>query len=401
MIKSVIPVQNNDVLGALRGFFRALLESGAVEALYVPLETDEGALVPALVTDPARLERFNPLAPVMPINGARAVSALTGKRCGTGSLATARLGALLRPCEARALIELVKIQQASLEGVVLISMDCPGTFEMAEYVAQKKNGGGKEHGFDLAAYLAAAQSGQVPTTDGLALRNACQMCVQPAPVQTAASVKQVSLQLFGADLSVGIPVEMDDETSSVNELAAKLQVGTAPVEDGKRKSVLEQVIGQHKQLRDKELSAIRTQMNSNGGGETSFIASFFDTCIRCHNCMTACPICYCKTCLFRTAAFDHEPEHYLTAARRKGAARMLGDTLLFHMTRMNHMSASCVSCGMCTSACPSDIQVGAIFSAVGEQVQAAFDYVPGRDLAEPLPLITFQANEWLEVGEAK
>ncbi len=156
------------------------------------------------------------------------------------------------------------------------------------------------------------------------------------------------------------------------------------------------MVARHKQLRDKELLTIRTQMNSNGG-----IAGFFDTCIRCHNCMTACPICYCKTCLFRTAAFDHEPEHYMTAAHRKGAVRMLGDTLLFHMTRMNHMSASCVSCGMCTSACPSDIQVGAIFSAVGEQVQAAFSYVPGRDLAEPLPLITFQANEWTEVGEAK
>jgi len=50
---------------------------------------------------------------------------------------------------------------------------------------------------------------------------------------------------------------------------------------------------------------------------------------------------------------------------------------------------------------PSNIQVGAIFSAVGEQVQTAFNYLPGRDLAEPLPLITFQANEWTEVGEAK
>jgi formate dehydrogenase subunit beta len=78
---------------------------------------------------------------------------------------------------------------------------------------------------------------------------------------------------------------------------------------------------------------------------------------------------------------------------------MLDDTLLFHLTRMNHMSASCVSCGMCTSACPSEIPVGSIFSAVGAQVQAAFEYVPGRDVAEALPLITFKADEWKEVGE--
>ena len=80
---------------------------------------------------------------------------------------------------------------------------------------------------------------------------------------------------------------------------------------------------------------------------------------------------------------------------------MLGDTLLFQLTRMNHMSASCVSCGMCTSACPANIPVGSIFSAVGEQVQKVFEYVPGQDVAEALPLITFHPNEWTEVGEEK
>ncbi len=374
MMKSMIPVQNNDLLGALRGFLRSFLETGTVEALYVPLETEQGAIVPALVTDPARLDRLNPLAPAMPINGARAVSAMTGKH------SPARMAVLLRPCELRALIELVKLQQASLEGVTLIGLDCPGTFEVADYMAEKKNGG-----FNLPGYLAAAQSGQDPASDGLELREACQMCIQPVPAQAA-----VSLHLFGADLSSGIPLEIDDE------LASKLQISPVAFEADGRKAVVDQLIARHKSLREKELLAIRTRMNSNGG-----IAGLFDTCIRCHNCMTACPICYCKTCLFRTAAFDHDPEHYMTAAHRKGAVRMLGDTLLFHMTRMNHMSASCVSCGMCSSACPSDIQVGAIFSAVGEQVQAAFSYVPGRDLAEPLPLITFQANEWTEVGEAK
>jgi len=137
-------------------------------------------------------------------------------------------------------------------------------------------------------------------------------------------------------------------------------------------------------------------MNANGG-----LPSLFNACIRCHNCMTACPICYCKTCLFRSASFDHKPDHYLSAAQRKGALRMLSDALLFQLTRMNHMSASCVGCGMCTSTCPSEIPVGMIFSAVGEQVQAAFGYEPGRSLEDPLPLVTFQANEWTEVGEAK
>lgn len=374
-MNTMIAIENGDTLEALRGFLKTLLEAGVIDALFVPLETGKGTVIPALVTDAGQLKRANPLTPVMPINNARAVSALTGKN------PPARLGVVLRPCEIRALIELVKLQQASLEGVTVIGMDCAGTYEMAEYVERKKS-----KSFDLGGYLTAAGAGQEPALDDLALRPACQMCTQPLPAHAA-----IKLHLFGAEPSTGIPVEMNDE------LAASLQVSAVDGEDaGKRQKAIEQVIARHKQVRDRELNAIRLSMRSNGG-----LAGQFETCIRCHNCMTACPICYCKTCLFKTAAFDHQPEHYLTAARRKGAVRMLGDTMLFHMTRLNHMSLSCVSCGMCTSACPSDIPVGAIFSAIGEQVQSTFEYAPGRDLAEQLPLITFQANEWTEVGEAK
>ncbi len=77
---------------------------------------------------PALLEKANPLAPVMPINNARAVSALTARQPGE------TLAAVLRPCEIRALIELVKLQQASLEGVILIGLDCPGTYEVPDYI---------------------------------------------------------------------------------------------------------------------------------------------------------------------------------------------------------------------------------------------------------------------------
>ena len=108
-MNTVIPVEDGDVLTAVRGFLQRLLESGVVEALFVPLEVDGGAITPALVTDPARLSLANPFTPIMPINGARAISALTGKHV------PAQLGAVLRSCEIRALVELVKLQQATLE----------------------------------------------------------------------------------------------------------------------------------------------------------------------------------------------------------------------------------------------------------------------------------------------
>jgi formate dehydrogenase subunit beta len=64
---------------------------------------------------------------------------------------------------------------------------------------------------------------------------------------------------------------------------------------------------------------------------------------------------------------------------------------------MLHMSTLCVGCGQCTSACPNDIPVGALFRTVASRTQERFEYQPGRDVAEPQPLATFNGEELLEV----
>jgi formate dehydrogenase subunit beta len=375
-MRTLIPVENNDTLAAVQGFLKRILEADLVDALLVPMETPHGAVIPALVSDPQMLDRANPLAPVMGVNAASLAGRISVRE------PRERVGVVLRSCELRALVELVKLQQASLDDLVTIGVDCLGTYDVAVYAAMREDGKESGGSLDMVAYLATAQSGELSPPDGYAFRDGCQMCEKPQ-VQGA----DITLELFGADLSTALPVSLSDE------MAEALDLSPAEVEDQARADVVEKVVAARTQVRDERFAEIRERLDEEG------TEGVFASCIRCHNCMNVCPICYCKTCLFKSQVFDHEPIQYANWAQRKGAYRMPGDTMLFHLTRLNHMVLSCIGCGMCTSDCPADLPVGAVFRAIGHETQAVFDYEPGRDVEEPLPLITFEEDEWLDVGE--
>ena len=94
-----------------------------------------------------------------------------------------------------------------------------------------------------------------------------------------------------------------------------------------------------------------------------------------------------------------EAEKYLGVAGKKGAMRMPADTLLFHLTRMTHMAASCIGCGACEEACPNDIPLLKIFQLTGTNVQKLFEYIPGRSLEDELPPTAFKEDELQWIGE--
>jgi formate dehydrogenase subunit beta len=370
-METILPVENGDTLKAIQGFLKKLLETGTLDVLLVPMRTPGGAIVPALVSSPALLSQADPLAPVLPVNSATIAGKLSSKEAGS------KVGVVLRACELRALVELVKLQQAHLENLTLIALDCAGTYSVPVY--QRKAAEAAPGGAELWRGLF-QEAAMHPETPDPVLRRACQICEQP--VFDGATI---SIYLLGSDLNKEIRMALPDE------LATRLELN--PAEVNGRSEVVERLVAARKTLLEAELAAMQTRIQQEG------LANIFATCIRCHNCMTVCPICYCKTCVFKSAIFDHEPGQYVNWARAKGAYRLPSDTMLFHLTRLNHMVLSCVGCGMCSEACPAELPVGIVFRTTGGRVQACFEYQPGRNLAEPLPLVTFQADEWTEVGE--
>lgn len=369
---TILPVKEGDVLGALRGFLGALLENGIVDALLVPLEIGQGrSLAQTLVQDPAYLSEANPFSPVMPINSATLVSQLTGDK------PHQKVGVVLRSCEIRALIELVKLQQANLDNLTIIGADCLGTYEVDDYarLIGEMEGPAEEKGSRVIAELREQISvGQVANLSYGPLRTACQICEFPTPVGA-----DITLGLIGVE--DGILVTLDSEMAT--------RLGLAEGEAPQREDAVAKLVEARTAARDQAFAEFRE-----AGKSIADFADQFATCIRCYTCSVACPICFCKECVFRTETFEPESERYFQGMQRKGALRMPSETLLYQLTRLNHMVASCVGCGMCESACPNNLPLTVIFRSVGDGVQKMLNYTPGRSLEDELPpLAIFREGE--------
>ena len=369
MIDAQLDIQGS-ALQTVQALLRSLLVSGAVDALLVPLSLPTGSVAPMLVKDPDALDQASPLAPVLPINAARAASLLTA----TNQQRT--LGLVLRPCEIRALVELVKFQQASLDNALIIGIDCLGTYPVTGYLAA-----GQDRLLDQ--LLAGASSGQPQPHEGLDFRAACHVCEQPLPTGDHLAI---SIGLVGVEPG-SLYLRVRDDLAEPLDITA----GDPPAG---RDAAIQAYIDTRTQARDAAFAQFRDRVNSMEG-----LLQEFSSCIRCHNCMINCPICYCRECIFRTPTFEHESQLFFQWAERKGTVRMLPDTLLFHLTRLNHMVTSCVGCGICADVCPVDIPVGTVFRAVGQKAQAIFDYHPGRSLDEAAPVEEFREDELTASGE--
>jgi formate dehydrogenase subunit beta len=331
-------------------------------------------IMPMLVTNPERLESADPLAPAFPMNAAKLVSRLTRKPLG------AKVVAVLRPCEIRAFYELVKLNQGHMEEVVLIGIDCLGAYNNTAYVQIVE----KNPSTATVNFTRNALSGKTAVIEGIDLAPACKACEYPVPAGA-----DVAIGLLGLDLSDHLLVQ--SQTATGDDVINRLKLSPA-AEPPQRQKTIDSLIAERIVYRDDMFARTREATDS-----LEKLTSYLAGCVNCYNCRVACPVCYCKECVFVTDVFNHEPSQYLQWARRKGAIKMPTDTVFYHITRLAHMSTACVGCGQCSNACPNDIPVMELFRTVAQLTQDAFDYQAGRSIEEKPPLAVFREDEFQEV----
>jgi formate dehydrogenase subunit beta len=371
--KAVLKVVEGKTDEAIIDFLKPLLNKEVVEAIVIPkaLPSQDG-FVQTLIRDPEKLNGVCILSPTMPVQSARVLSNLSVKNLGK------KVAVVLKACEIRATVELAKFLQVKLDNLYLIGIDCPGTFEVTDYAKIVQEGkGGESMTKEL---LKGMEKGELTPSPGYSFRTACQMCEFPI------TQADVNIKLFGYKADQEIGIEIGDNLGK--EIEEKGILSFSESESGSRSEVVNKIVVERTKKRDALFQEFK--------GIVKDLRTFLDrfsTCVRCHNCMVACPICYCKECVFKTAVFEHDGDQFLRWADRKGGIRMPTDTLIFHLIRMSHMVTSCIGCGLCDSACPSRLPVATLFRSVGYRIQKMFQYVPGRNVEEVPPVASFKEDE--------
>jgi formate dehydrogenase subunit beta len=352
-------IKETDPAAAVRSLLQKLLSEKLVDAVLTTAPTPYSPLpMPTLFTDPEKMEAVDPLAPAAPFNAARqaAIVARHPDRY--------RLALVLRPCELRAMIELVKLNQCELDNMTLIGIECYGRMENRDFLEQ------------------AARTDSITRAflDGSDLKEkitrTCQTCDRFQP-QGA----DLNICVFGNhEGGIGIAAESENGSNLFSDMGLKPTDPPADREERIRK-ILEKRQGAKARL----ISQTRERLQP-----IEQFEKVIANCLNCHNCRIACPVCYCRECVFLTDVFAHKPEILLQRAERRGLVKMPTETTMFHLTRMAHMSHACVECGHCSSVCPSDIPVADVFRTVAGETQALFGYEPGRDVNEPIPFLSYR-----------
>ena len=358
----------NSIKETILSFFKEALEKKVFDAVLIPVKVPAGdSYTWILIEDVSLFKDAVPIAPIMPVQGANALSSLTRK--GKGNL---KIAAIMRPCEIRAAIELAKLEQIDLENVFLFSFDCPGALPLSDYVKNPKKG---EELFE--SFFTKNKWSEK------SIKPICKMCD--------------NFSLPNCDLHFGILGTTKDNflliPNSIKGEGVLNEIGIALKDDlsGWKKKVDEI-------KKEKEKTKKETYHNIQPMVEgLDNLVQTFAKCIGCHNCMSVCPICYCRQCYFDSEVSKFTSDNYLLRAEKRGGLRFPTDIILFQLGRMSHMSLSCVSCGMCEDVCPTSIPVAQIFSFVANETQEAFEYQPGRNVGEPLPLKEYKEEELQEI----
>jgi formate dehydrogenase subunit beta len=309
---------NDDPLAAVRQFLAHLWLQAGLEGMLVPYyQTEAGDLMPYLVEDPAQLADADPFVPVTVTDSALYSLQLARERPG------ARLGVVLRSCEARALKHVAGRDGLRMDGWLLVGVDCLATYAPEDF-GWRLQKAGRSDALTRANLRFARQGGLA----AYRYRQACQMCA--APTVTDADL---CIHLIGLPLKEIVLVAAGEgivEKFRLHEAVSGLAPDHLIAQHDRALALLNERRGR---FRERTVAALPDDLP----GDADELIDFLADCAPCQRCLEACPI-YAGELAGEVAAQGN-------GTRRQAVSQWL---------------AACLGCGMCEEACPQHTPLVAI-----------------------------------------
>jgi formate dehydrogenase subunit beta len=217
-----------------------MLSSECVDAVMVPKQLPYGeGVVQSLISDSKELEGAQPLAFVMPINSGTLISDMTKV-----TPSEKKIAAVLKPCEIRAAVELVKLKQASFDNIIIVGVDCPGTYSVNDYKDIFSEGK-----LPMDDFIKNVKDGK----DNKKLRSACKACEYPIPENV-----DITIGIYGSDYKIPIITADSEEGKDILKI---LEIN--PQKDNKKR---QEAVSKLKQRRQKAWDELLESTQKEVGG---------------------------------------------------------------------------------------------------------------------------------------
>lgn len=353
---------------AIKHIVTHLLEQQSFSGVMALSKKNTGEYAYALISHQDQLDHIDPLYPLMPANAGKLVSRIT-----MIERAEKPLAVILRPCELRALYELVKLEQAQLENLLFISFVCGGVFPISSHKKDREK--------KYTEYWNTVHSCNPPP----GIRETCKICEEFIP-ETADIVINV------LDNDISRKTTIFTQTPAGQKVMQKMNLkGFDKNLDSPETEAIQRQRADTKQEVFRNLQTEKLGWNR--------LINLFGRCIDCHACSSVCPICYCKLCYIDSAEKDTAPLSWEQRLRKQGSLRIPDSTVMYHLVRLLHVGIMCVGCGMCSDVCPVDIPIASIFTKFGHRVQKDMQYTPGKDITHKMPLADVNPQDFVGISQ--
>jgi len=252
------------------------------------------------------------------------------------------LGIILRGCDDKGIIELIKDRRICREDVVIIGVDCPGVVDWKKARGHLENEG--------------------ISYDDL-----------------------VNGELIWKDRKVALKTSEKE----INFNPEKILMSKCLECEGHTPRIYNVLIGEEDKSRTlaPHPKAVLDIEERTPDEKWEFWEDVFSRCIRCFACRNICTYCYCEECAVdpTTLAISEDTSAAEKANRPEWVGRdsTVPSNAVYLMLRAYHGSGRCINCEECDRACPMGLSLRLLNRKVRKDAKTLFNYEAGNRVEDP------------------